>query len=466
MAAGGALLALALVALRRGRAHQDEVFQFLEPAHQLVHGYGVLAWEWTRGLRNWAVPGLLGGVMWLARAVGLEHPWAVSGAVWAVCAAVQAWGTWALYRMVSERDGRGPALLAAALFATWGGWAAYAARPLGDSLSVPPLLGALLFVQRARAGGQARAGATGGALLGLAFLVRYPSAVFGVPLAASLVAARRWRALAGLAAGAGAVLLALGALDAATWGAWWHSAREYLGFNLLEGGAARDFGARPLWWYAPTLAATVPLMLLWHFGQGLRRCDVLVGAFAVYLGVLCALSHKEGRFLLPLVPLWIAIAAGPAWRTLTTRLTTPRARLALGAAWGLASLLGATVQLPVRLRHEEVDFMVVAGRDPGLTGLLVFGATPTDGGGQFHLRRPEVALEFEGKRREGDDLWGYRHQPLFSHVLMPTRDARTGELPAAGFCVLREGRNAHLWRRCAAPPATPPPPRPPPPDRE
>ncbi|HEY0093279.1 MAG TPA: glycosyltransferase family 39 protein, partial [Archangium sp.] len=177
LAVTGAFLAVLVAALARGRVHPDEVFQYLEPAHGLAFGYRVVAWEWVQGLRNWAVPGVLGGVLTLCRAAGLEHPWAMAGAVWCVCAGVQAVGTWALYRLVEERDGREAALLAAGLHATWGGFLLYAARPLGDGLSVAPLLGALLWAWRARERGGPREGLWCGVLLGVAFVIRYPSAV-------------------------------------------------------------------------------------------------------------------------------------------------------------------------------------------------------------------------------------------------------------------------------------------------
>ena len=32
----------------------DEIHQSLEPAHRLVFGYGLIAWEFIEGARNWA----------------------------------------------------------------------------------------------------------------------------------------------------------------------------------------------------------------------------------------------------------------------------------------------------------------------------------------------------------------------------------------------------------------------------
>src|SRR5207248_3916311 len=35
----------------------DEIFQATEPAHRLVFGYGIVAWEFQLGMRSWILPG-------------------------------------------------------------------------------------------------------------------------------------------------------------------------------------------------------------------------------------------------------------------------------------------------------------------------------------------------------------------------------------------------------------------------
>ncbi|MCY1075110.1 glycosyltransferase family 39 protein [Archangium lansingense] len=441
----GAVLAVAVVALKRGRQHPDEVFQFLEPAHGLAFGYWIMAWEWVEGLRNWAVPGVLGGILALCRGMGIEHAWALASVVWACCAAVQAWGTLALFRLVEERDGREAALLAAAVHVTWGGWLLYAARPLADSLSVAPLLGALLWAWRARARDDLRAGFWSGVLLGLAFVVRYPSAVFGVPIAVSLLVARRWRSLAGGALGVGVVLLGLGLLDWLTWGAPWHTLWKYFEFNILTGGSVK-FGTKPWWWYLPTLAGMVPLLLVWHFGRGLARRDLLAGSFVFYLGVMSLLAHKEIRFLAPLLPLFVVLAAGPAWRTLSQRVSSRRVLGGLVGVYALSSLAAATVVMPGGLATEQIDALVFAGRDPSLTGLIVAGQQEWNVSGRFYLRR-DVPLLVRPKPlvRELD---GALTEAQFSHVLVNGSALGEQQVAAAGFCVLRRWGPVVLWRRC------------------
>ena len=55
----GAALRVWLALTDDGIYWPDEVFQSLEPAHRLVFGYGMRAWEFIEGARNWALPGVV-----------------------------------------------------------------------------------------------------------------------------------------------------------------------------------------------------------------------------------------------------------------------------------------------------------------------------------------------------------------------------------------------------------------------
>ncbi|RPH64182.1 MAG: mannosyltransferase, partial [Myxococcaceae bacterium] len=188
-----------------GRLHPDEVYQFLEPAFARVHGYGVLAWEWKSGLRNWAVPLVLAAVLRVGSWLGLTDPWVARGLLAVPLWALQAWGLVAAARLGRRRAG------------TVGGWVTVLAvgclplfvvvsgRTLGESLSVPLLLvaaEALSRDERPRGGG-----ILGGAALGLAFVVRYGSLPAVAAALAWVVARRRWALLGWAAMGLGAVLL-------------------------------------------------------------------------------------------------------------------------------------------------------------------------------------------------------------------------------------------------------------------
>src|SRR5438132_13966839 len=57
-----------------GISYPDEVFQSLEPAHRLVFGYGLVAWEFVEGARNWAFPGFVAALFAVGRLVGPDDP--------------------------------------------------------------------------------------------------------------------------------------------------------------------------------------------------------------------------------------------------------------------------------------------------------------------------------------------------------------------------------------------------------
>jgi hypothetical protein len=320
---------------------------------------------------------------------------------------------------------------------------------VGDVLSVVPLLGALLWAQRARDRGGLREGLWSGVLLGLAFVIRYPSAVFGVPLAVSLMGARRWRSLAGLAVGTGGVLLGLGVLDWLTWGTPGSSAWRYFHFNIASGSSASHFGQQPVWWYAPIFAGMAPLLLVWHFLRGLARRDLLVGAFVFYLGVVSALGHKEARFLVPLLPLFVALAAGPAAHDFS-RLSGRRAvlRLLVGL-YVLSSVAAASVLFPLGLRQGVVDATVSAGRDASLTGFLIAGPPEWNTGGRFYLHR-DVPL-FVSAGRPAEELRERLADARFSHALVDGEAVDEDTLRSAGFCQQRRWGSVALWKRCPAP---------------
>ena len=67
--------------------HPDEIMQYLEPAHRLAFGNGVIYWEYFYGARSWLVPGAVAAVLKLFAIVGLGEPfWYVGGVKLLFCA--------------------------------------------------------------------------------------------------------------------------------------------------------------------------------------------------------------------------------------------------------------------------------------------------------------------------------------------------------------------------------------------
>jgi phosphatidylinositol glycan class B len=63
----GVLVALAIllrlqpILVEPSAVWPDEIFQTSEPAHRLVFGSGLVAWEFQLGERSWLLPGIIAG---------------------------------------------------------------------------------------------------------------------------------------------------------------------------------------------------------------------------------------------------------------------------------------------------------------------------------------------------------------------------------------------------------------------
>ncbi|WP_242394492.1 glycosyltransferase family protein [Anaeromyxobacter oryzisoli] len=360
--------------VRLGRWHPDEIYQYLEPAFFRVHGYGVRAWEWDVGLRNWAIPFVLAAFLRAAHAAGIDHPIACRAVLAVPQAAVLLLAMMSAWRYVERRCRETPSSAKGAflLFALQAPVLLFAGRTMGESFSAAFLV--VAFERLDRPGDGRRSGTWAGAMLGLSVVARYGSAVFVVVALAWLVAKRRWRALGWTCASGGAVAISLGVLDWATWGRPLHSLIAYLQFNVLSGKASTFFGAQPVGFYLWALGAWFALWIwpgLWIVTARERRLPLPAVAAVLYVLVLLATPHKENRFLFPAVIL-AALAAAPGAAWLVARCQTRRARVGATVAALLAGSIAFTG--PDRPTSGR-DFRALArlGRDPATRGILVVG---------------------------------------------------------------------------------------------
>lgn len=439
-----ALAPIAVAVLQLGRWHPDEVYQFLEPAWFRVHGYGVRAWEWQVGLRNWFAPLVFAFFLQIAHALGIDHPRLYRAVVALPQLALHAAMLVAAYRYIERR------LRTQSASATWIGFTLFAAfapilyfggRTMGESLSAAFLVLACEALERDER--PARSGALGGVLLGLAVVVRYGSAVFAIAMLLWLALRKRWNVLVAASIGGAVVAAGLAALDWATWGRPLHSLLEYLEFNVLSGTAAQRFGASPPGYYFPLLVVWFPL---WAWlgipAAWLRERFVPLPAFAAaaYLAAISITAHKEDRFLYPALVLFaLGGAPGVAW--LIDRIHAVSLR-AVAAAAALAAGSIAWAVMP-DVRGDQFRAEVKATRDPAATGLLIVNDGLWGSGGFFYIGRnlpwyncdiPEHALAI------------IRRDPRVNRVI--TFDARAlPELQSVGFRIVdRIGRETILAR--------------------
>jgi GPI mannosyltransferase 3 len=314
-----------------GMVWPDEIYQSLEPAHELVYGEGLLPWEYRDGARTWVLPGLLAALLGALRLVGGDEPGtyvAAAQLAFVTVAAATVLATYGLARAL----GASPAasVAGAAAFALAPLTIYFGHRALSENLSALAVAAGLALV----VAGDRRLLRAGAAVLAFAVLLRLQNAIFCAGVLAVLAARREWREAAQAAAVFAAGVLVMGLLDVATWGRFLGSARTYVRENVVEGRAS-DFGVEPVTYYAEHLWTSMPELVLvlvpLALIGGARRPGLLFLAGA-YLVAHALVDHKELRFVLPAIAPLCALAA------VGLDALAPRARAAgVGAVVALAA---------------------------------------------------------------------------------------------------------------------------------
>ena len=401
-AALGAVLVAALAirvasfTLWSGAIHPDETFQYLEQAHRLAFGAGVVPWEFQDGIRSWLLPGALAGLMRAARWIDAD-PWTYIVLIRLACATLSLSVVYIGFRLAWETSGLAAGVLAGAYGALWFEAIYFAPAALPDVLGAHVALGAIYLGSR---GDRETAGriAFSGALLGLAFCLRFQ-------LAPALAAAAAWnyrldrRRWQTAALGAAAVIVpVLGVLDWLTWGAPFQTVWLNVVRNVIDG-VSEGFGTAP--WY------TYPRMVWWSWTPvavplaalavaGTRRAPALAVAALITVITHSFISHKEYRFIylaLAIAPIMMGLGAAECIAWIRRRLG-PAAAMTAGMTLLFyvagASAYGATHgYLADRwaIDSSNLRAFLSANRTPGICGLGVAGIQTSHTGGYTYFDR-------------------------------------------------------------------------------
>ena len=356
--------------------HADEIMQYLEPAHRLAFGNGVIYWEYFYGARSWLVPGVVAALLKLFDLAGLGEPhWYVGGVKLLFCAlslAVPA----GMYCFARRHFGETAARLALLAGAFWYELAAFAHKPLTELVATAPLIGLLALCVRPEVDRQRVVWHAAG-LAVLAAAIRMQYAPVALVLLAIVLLRTRLKLLLALAGAA--LLFAVGIFDGLTWGGdLFHSYLTNLRFNLLAG---EEFvGADPahqlLWWFTLASGGLSVLCLLAAL-RSPRRYGLLLGLIVLVLLVHSLPAHKEYRFVFLTIPLWLLIGADLAARAaawIAGRSSRPAAArwtmAAAGALFAITSVAGVLKALPAQVlayrqwSGEATLFGFVRDHDP------------------------------------------------------------------------------------------------------
>lgn len=465
----GTILILAIAAAPRlwaaigdqGIFWPDEIFQSLEPAHQLVFGYGFTAWELQEGARSWLFPGLLAALWKLLTLLGVhDAPTLVITAKVAMAIGSVA-AVYGAMRVAADRGGERAAVLCGCLAIAFPPGIVYGSRCLSETVTAPLVIFAVLLCLGER---RRRARFAAGVLAGLAGVIRSQNGLIALGLALMLIAQSRRRDLEAYGSGLVLTVVAGGVLDRMTWGGFFHSFWTYWAFNLEQGGGAR-FGVEPAGYYAHVLATAVGWPAL-PLGAGLllslRRAPALGLIVLAFVIAHAAVPHKELRFLLPIMPLASSLSA-LGLSTLLDRSGSLASQLTWGGGLALAIAMASRSvnatftdfgqnrpplggRISVWQQADDVNRLLWrAGERSDLCGLALIGWGPIWSGGFTYLHR-DVAF-----------LWASSPEQLAVHAVDAANYvvAQDHELLPSGYSAIVASGRAVLGRRngpCTAPP--------------
>lgn len=384
----------------------DEIFQTTEQAHRLVYGTGLVPWEFQRGIRSWLVPGMIAGLMEVAR-IGGDGPAYYLPVIAITLAALSATSAICCFLWCRRFFGISGAIVGAAVVAVTPDLVYLGARSLTEVVAAHILVLAFYMLEPGYRVTSQRRLLLGGGLLGLVFILRVHLAP-ALAVVALAVAARDFRHRLP------AILLgylfpvALGTiLDTVTLGAPMASIWRYIIDNIYYGVSAFS-GDRPWDFYATFefqlwhFALAVPLLLAlvgaWHLPSMLAAAIIIVATHS-------AIDHKEYRFIYPAILLVMVLAgiglaqiAHGAAQTLHRWKPRVAARsfcaIAFVAYWGLLSFqvwTGPGFTFLRNIAHDGLAAASSVARDPQVCGVGLYNGPPGKGwiyGSYTYLHRP------------------------------------------------------------------------------
>tara|TARA_Y100000590_G_scaffold469336_1_gene656339 strand:+ start:871 stop:2256 length:1386 start_codon:yes stop_codon:yes gene_type:complete len=387
-----------------GYNHPDEHFQVLEPAYGIVFDDWVASWEWERGIRSYILPVVFSWGIRVFKAIGFDDP-----SMWSFFFRLILGIQFLSVFFIFDRWGKKIQNPSASLWMFYfliGNWVFhyFTVRTLTGSIVMPwVVLGSYLSVFLENK--NPKKAFFLGLLCGGLFLIRFQMALFGVGFFILMLIKKQYRNLLPFCLGVSLCLVLLGAVDVMTWGTPFHSMIEYFKFNILEKGASQ-FGEDPWHRYITALSRffTAPiavLSIIFVFYAGFKKrkesLSIIIGMLP-FLIIHHLIAHKEDRFLLPVLPLWIWLAC-IGWTGWKKTLSEKKERVAVVFGIGLCgiSFLYGAFHHQWKWQGDFSDLYRWLGTDDRVTGVAQTGKTLTYGGGNyyFHKRAPLVYLEKE-----------------------------------------------------------------------
>jgi hypothetical protein len=382
--------------------------------------------------RSFLYPTVVSFIMSAARALGITSPDAEMLLVRLAHGAFSLIGIVLVYRILDRTSGREAATLGGLLMATIFPIPVTAVHQFEEVVCQVPLLAGCLWLLRSEDRVVSRTWTVlAGMMIGVALILRLQLLSFVAPLFL-LVWYRRPRDIAPLwSVGLLLVLVAQGAANAVINGVWWYSFKEYYGVLFVAPQeVVRESGgypSGPIWRYALTLLGVfVPpfsVLALVAMVRGGRAISLIGIPTLGFLIAHSLIANKQERFLLPVLPLLILLAAAgfPNVRAWFARRRWIAAYHGLWIYFGVveAALLGVTIFS--FSKKDRVAPLVYIEHRGDATGVIIAQFSQTFTVPLYYLGRPrpEVLVLRSGDISDSTRIRDVRSaSPLVNYLVL------------------------------------------------
>uniref|UniRef100_A0A8C5PAX8 Mannosyltransferase n=1 Tax=Leptobrachium leishanense TaxID=445787 RepID=A0A8C5PAX8_9ANUR len=285
----------------------DEYWQSLEVAHNMTFHYGYLTWEWNEGLRGFSYPLVFACLYKILYWIGKDDVWCL---IWFPRLAQSVFSALADVRLYSLLRKLENAELAKWVYVcqmcSWFTWFC-ATRTLTNTMET--ILGTFALYYFPLEGSRTKDSTKYLFFVALGFIIRPTAVIVWVPLLVYHFLKEKkkldlllYRCLpVGLFTFGVSVII-----DRVFYGKWTLVQWNFLKFNVLQNMGA-FYGSHPWHWYItqgfPVILGTHMPFLIYGCFLAPRRYRILLVAVIWTVLVYSMLSHKEFRFIYPVLPL-------------------------------------------------------------------------------------------------------------------------------------------------------------------
>ncbi|MEL7114442.1 MAG: hypothetical protein AAGP08_02445 [Pseudomonadota bacterium] len=416
-----ALLARFVVGYTNDRfIHPDEMFQYYEPAHRLLYGYGIVTWEWLYGIRSWLIPLLIAGLMKVPNLVGLDGVEYYEFTVVLGLSALNTTMVIAMYRFAQMVTDELTARVAMVLGAIWPIFLYFGPTPLPNLMAGVGLMWiAVLVLRQPTTLSLVMLGVISALTLGVRYQV-IPAVGLMHLFAMYTLRTRYFVVLfAGLA-----TLAPIGYLDVIFWRGFFSSFLDNFYFNFTEK-ISEKFGQEPVSWYFTTYVADTGALII----PMLIGCFLIMKrAWPIWLSIAIGVifmhvpAHKEFRFIVWMLPFGL-IGLAYLMVYIEPRFAPKPLVQGFFAFWvSVFTVIFLAFQYeafePLPHRKETISIVREIRSDPDLRGIHIDAAYRwwDRWGGYYYLNRP-VPYYYKDVNHDEILLVGDYDESSVSHIV-------------------------------------------------